>query len=82
MTLVPYTSNPALNRNHDVANAEIRRIATEMNADVVDINAATAKDGLLKPDMTDDGVHFNSRGCEAWLAAVQPYVSKLPEAAA
>jgi hypothetical protein len=75
VTLVPYTSNPALNQNHDAANAEIRRIATEMNAEVIDINAATAQDGLLKPDMTDDGLHFNSRGCEAWLAAVQAHTS-------
>jgi len=75
VTLVPYTSNLALNRNHDAANAEIRRIATEMNADVVDINAETAKDGLLKPDMTDDGIHFNSHGCETWAAAVLPYLS-------
>ena len=74
-TLVPYTSNPDLNRNHDAANAAIRRIAAAMNADVVDINAATSKDGLLRPEMTDDGIHFNSRGCEAWLVAVQPYLS-------
>jgi hypothetical protein len=46
-----------------------------MKADVVDINAATSKDGRLNPDMTDDGIHFNSRGCEAWLVAVQPYLS-------
>jgi lysophospholipase L1-like esterase len=75
VTLVPYTSNPDLNRNHDAANAAIRRIATAMNADVVDINATTSKDGLLRPEMTDDGIHFNTRGCDAWLAAVEPYLA-------
>ena len=74
VTLVPYTSNPTLNRNFDAANAEIRRIATEMGADVVDINAATARDGLLRPELTGDGIHLNSRGCQAWLAAVQAHI--------
>lgn len=76
VTLVPYTSNPALNQNHDAANTELRRIAAEMNADVIDINAATAQDGLLKPEMTDDGLHFNSRGCAAWLAAVRAHTGR------
>ena len=70
VTLIPYTSDPALNQSHDTANAAIRRIAEAAGADVIDINGAIARDGLLRPDMTDDGVHFNARGCEAWRAAV------------
>jgi hypothetical protein len=75
VTLVPYTSKPTQNQSHDAANAAIRRIAAEKGADVIDINAAITKDGLLRSDMTDDGLHFNSRGCEAWLAAVKASAS-------
>jgi lysophospholipase L1-like esterase len=71
VTLVPYTSNLAVNRDHDAANAAIRKIATERGAAVIDINEAVAKDRLLRPDMTTDGLHLNSRGCEAWLTAIQ-----------
>jgi hypothetical protein len=71
VTLVPYTSSPALNQSHDATNAAIRRIVGEVGADVIDINDAIARDGLLRSDMTDDGVHLNFRGCEAWLAAVE-----------
>jgi hypothetical protein len=75
VTLVPYTSNLAVNRDHDAANAAIRRIATERGAEVIDINTAVAKDGLLRPDMTGDGLHLNSRGCQEWLAAIQAALS-------
>ena len=53
------------------ANEIIRRTALAYDAEVIDINILVADNGLLKPDMTSDGVHFSQRGCDVWLMAIQ-----------
>ena len=71
VTLIPYTSNGDANRGHDAANEIIRRTALAYDAEVIDINILVADNGLLKPDMTSDGLHFSQRGCDVWLMAIQ-----------
>jgi len=71
VTPIPYTSNGDANRGHDAANEIIRRTALAYDAEVIDINILVADNGLLKQDMTSDGVHFSQRGCDVWLMAIQ-----------
>jgi hypothetical protein len=42
---------------------------------VIDINDLTALNGVLRPEMTDDGLHLNARGCAVWLSAVRALMS-------
>jgi len=43
-------------------NAAIEEIARDAGATVVDFDSILMKDGFLKAELTDDGVHLNARG--------------------
>jgi len=53
-----------------------RRLATLASGDVafIDINAALAGDGGLKPEYTYDGVHLNGEGYRAWKREISRFV--------
>lgn len=71
VTLIPYTRMPEFNRAHDEAKAVMRGVAELYGAEVIDLDALISDGGVLKPDMTTDGVHLTAKACEAWLGAAR-----------
>ena len=63
------------------ANRHLRQFAPTVNAQYLDLWPALAlEDGELNPEFSDDRLHLNARGYEAWLAELRPAVDRLDEA--
>ncbi len=67
-----------------IPNAEIRelnsrlaKLADHQKVDYLDLHAAfTTPDGLLRPDLTTDGLHLNAQGYGAWRSQLTAYLSQ------
>ncbi len=67
-----YTRNKTLNARILEWNVLVRRFAKDENFRLIDLYALLAdKDGMLPPDLTRDGLHFNQTGYERWAGAVR-----------
>jgi len=77
ITLIAYTSNPALSPRIDEANAQLSRLAKGRMLATIDLNGALAQNGVLRPEMTYDGVHFTDRACVVWAAMLRDALSEL-----
>ena len=62
-------------------NEVIRQLAEEKQCPYVDVAAAmTDEQGCLRSDWTSDGVHLNTKGCQAWLEYLRTHpVGEIPE---
>jgi lysophospholipase L1-like esterase len=77
VTLIPYVSNPVFSPAIEAANVAIRTLAERRGLGVIDLNPDLASDGIRKPEMTTDGVHFTPEACAVWLAAVKIQIARL-----
>ena len=51
----------------------IKKYAAEEKFRVIDLYALLANnDGILPPELTRDGLHFNQTGYERWAEAIRP----------
>lgn len=65
-------------RIHD-ANRHLRQFAATVRAQYLDLWPALAVDDALNPDFTDDGLHLNEAGYQAWLDELRPGLERLRE---
>ena len=71
VTLIPYTGQAELNREHDEAKAVIRSVAELYGAEVIDLDALISEGGVLRSEMTKDGIHLTVKACGVWRGAVR-----------
>ncbi len=63
------------------ANRHLRQFAPNVRAQYLDLWPAFAlDDGELNPEFSDDRLHLNQRGYEAWLGELRPAVDRLDDA--
>ena len=56
------------NRRIAEFNTLLEDLAAEKDCPYLNVaEAVTGEDGCLRPELTTDGVHLNTRGCQAWL---------------
>lgn len=58
-------------------NETLRPIARESGARFLDLNALTARDGVLDPDLTYDGLHLDAAGYIVWSGALRPILAEM-----
>jgi lysophospholipase L1-like esterase len=67
-----YARHDNLNRRILEWNTRIRDYATSEGLRLIDLHALLAdKEGMLPPELTRDGLHFNETGYERWANAVR-----------
>jgi lysophospholipase L1-like esterase len=59
------------------ANRHLRQFAATVRAQYLDLWPALASGEILNPDYTDDGLHFNAAGYQAWLTELVPGLERL-----
>jgi len=78
VTLIPFVSDPALAPSIKAANSAIAAAAKQRGFSVVDLNPALASDGVRKPEMTYDGIHFTHQACTIWNEAIEAQIARMP----
>jgi lysophospholipase L1-like esterase len=77
VTLMPYVSDPNMTARIDAGNAVIRRLCAERPGCVaLDLNPLVSADGVRRPEMTDDGIHFSDRANAVWVEAVRRAIAQ------
>jgi hypothetical protein len=66
VTLIPYLSDQSKTPGIAAANKAIENLASLRGLPIVDINTAISANGVRKPEMTSDGIHFSERACSIW----------------
>jgi lysophospholipase L1-like esterase len=60
------------------ANIHLRQFSSTVHAQFLDLWPAMAlEDGEINPDYSDDRLHLNAAGYEAWLSELQPALERL-----
>lgn len=60
------------------ANIHLRQFCATVRAHYLDLWPAMAtSEGALRPELSDDGLHLNANGYEAWLDELRPGVERL-----
>jgi len=75
-TLMPHVADPAYSEQIEAANRRMAALCAEHGVAVLDLNPELSTDGVRRPEMTDDGLHFSARANEAWIAAVRRMMSE------
>jgi lysophospholipase L1-like esterase len=71
VTLIPYISDQNFTDRITAANNVIAELSLRRGIPVVDINSSLSVDGVRRPEMTTDGIHFSALACRSWIAAVK-----------
>jgi hypothetical protein len=71
VTLMPFTANPADAAMITAANAILARLGAERGHAVIDLNDVVSQDGVRRPQMTNDGLHFSRDANAAWIEAAR-----------
>jgi lysophospholipase L1-like esterase len=70
-------NNSGRNKEVDKLNNLLFDYAKKNNMDFINLNAKTAaRDGFLRPELTYDGIHFNSEGYKIWVREVERVLIK------
>lgn len=67
-TLMPHVADARWTARIDDANQLIAAICEQNGIGVLDLNPELSTDGVRRPEMTDDGLHFTSRANAVWVA--------------
>lgn len=68
------------NARIDVYNALIRQLAEERGCPYLDVASAVAGEGgCLRAELTFDGVHLNTEGCQVWLRFLRTHTPSAPD---
>ena len=59
------------------ANRHVRQFSATVRAQYLDLWPALAVDDMLNPDFSDDLLHLNDTGYEAWLSELRPGLERL-----
>jgi len=76
VTLIPYTSFREDAGNITAANREIKRLAEQKGADIIDINSLLSTNGILHRELTTDGVHFNQKAYQIWSSEILKHIEE------
>lgn len=60
-------------------NRHLRQFAATVRAQYLDLWPALSDGEMINPDYSDDGVHLNAAGYEAWLGELRPGLERLRE---
>ena len=59
-------------------NNTIKSKSSKFNFTVIDLHSHFENnDGLIKKELTTDGIHLNSKGYQVWIEIVRPLISNL-----
>ena len=61
------------------ANRHLRQFSPTVHAQYLDLWPALAVDDELNPAFTDDGLHLNAAGYDAWLGELRPAIERLED---
>lgn len=61
------------------ANRHLRQFAATVRAQYLDLWPTLAAGDMINPDFSDDGLHLNPAGYEAWLSELRPGLERLRE---
>jgi len=75
VTLIPFTSDHSLTHNIEAANSTIRSQAESRGLSIIDLNPLIGAQGIRKPDMTTDGVHFTRKACLVWVDEIRQKIN-------
>jgi lysophospholipase L1-like esterase len=70
-------SEPAVAREIGRINRSLERYALEQGLRFIDINEQLGEDGLLRPEMSGDGLHLSLAGYEVWAEALKPLFTEI-----
>jgi lysophospholipase L1-like esterase len=63
------------------ANRHLRQFAPNVRAQYLDLWPSFAQeDGAIRPEFSDDRLHLNDRGYEAWVSELRPAIDRLDDA--
>jgi hypothetical protein len=71
ITLIPYISDKSKAVKITAANNAISRLAAVRRISIIDLNPILSSDGVRRPEMTTDGVHFTEAACAIWAAMIK-----------
>jgi lysophospholipase L1-like esterase len=71
ITLIPYVSDRRQASRIAAANAAISGIVSQRGIPIVDLNSSLSENGVRKPEMTTDGIHFTPLACNIWIDAMR-----------
>lgn len=74
-TLMPYIAQRELASRIDAANAMMAELCRERGIEVLDLNPSVSLNGVRRPEMSDDGLHFTPRATAVWIAALREKLS-------
>jgi lysophospholipase L1-like esterase len=70
-------SEPGVIAEIEQINRRLAEYANERDLHFIDINDRLAADGLLRPEMSSDGLHLSLAGYEVWASALQPILTEI-----
>jgi len=65
----------AINQHIQWLNGQLEALAAERGIAFVDLNQTLSANGVLRPEVTNDGVHLNGRGYRLWRQAILPLMA-------
>jgi lysophospholipase L1-like esterase len=71
VTLIPYISDQNFTDRIMAANKAIAELSVRRGVPVIDINPFLSIDGVRRPEMTTDGIHFSALACHSWIEVVK-----------
>ena len=75
-TILPTSKKTYINRIKKINNM-IKSKSSKFDYTVIDLHSHFSnKGGLIKEDLTTDGIHLNSNGYKVWVDILKPFVSK------
>ena len=76
LTEIPYTSNKLSSTTISEANKIIRRLANQRDLPTMNLNSKLAPEGILLPQYTVDGIHFNKAAYRHWREMIAKEISR------
>ncbi len=69
-----FTESPALNSDIRTLLEQEKILCRELSCTFIDVNAALAPDGTLRPEYASDGLHLSAAGYAAWAPLLNPHL--------
>jgi lysophospholipase L1-like esterase len=66
VTLIPFVSDHSFTERIEAANLTVSPLVNLKRLPIIDLNPELSNQGIRKPEMTTDGVHFTHQACQIW----------------
>jgi lysophospholipase L1-like esterase len=66
VTLIPFVSDHSFADRIEAANSAIGSLVKLRGLPIIDLNPKLSSQGVRRPEMTTDGVHFTHQACQIW----------------